>query len=186
MIKDSLTGYPAQKVPALVVFSHGKESGPWGSKIQTLAEIARRHGANVESIDYSDTTDPDQRVTKLLSTPLPKHSILILVGSSMGGYVSTIASASLKPKGLFLLAPAFKIEGYKEQNPAPCAEECLIVHGWRDEVIPPENSFEIAKRHSIALHILDGDHRLNSSLEQVAWLFDEFMRRVLMASNTSL
>ena len=37
-----------------VYFSHGKESGPWGSKIKRLANIAKEHGCSVDSIDYSD------------------------------------------------------------------------------------------------------------------------------------
>ena len=35
-----------------------------------------------------------------------------------------------------------------------------IVHGWRDDVIPVENSVRYAKQYNAALHILDGDHRL--------------------------
>ena len=34
-----------------VVFSHGKESGPWGTKIAALADIARAEGYEVESVD---------------------------------------------------------------------------------------------------------------------------------------
>ena len=49
-----------------VIFSHGKESGPWGSKIKRLADVAKAHGLGVESIDYSDTFDPDLRVERLL------------------------------------------------------------------------------------------------------------------------
>ncbi|MDQ7048472.1 MAG: hypothetical protein Q9M92_02600 [Enterobacterales bacterium] len=35
-----------------VIFSHGKESGPWGSKIKQLAEIAISFSFQVQSIDY--------------------------------------------------------------------------------------------------------------------------------------
>ena len=38
-----------------VVFSHGKESGPWGSKIAAMAEIAREEGFTVESVAVSYT-----------------------------------------------------------------------------------------------------------------------------------
>lgn len=38
----------------LVVFSHGKESGPWGSKIQALAKVAERLGGDVISVDYRE------------------------------------------------------------------------------------------------------------------------------------
>ncbi|MGH8540495.1 MAG: alpha/beta hydrolase, partial [Stenotrophobium sp.] len=39
----------------LVCFAHGKESGPWGTKITHLAEVARGHGYEVMSPDYSHT-----------------------------------------------------------------------------------------------------------------------------------
>ena len=87
---------------ALVLFAHGKESGPWGSKIRHLAQISERIGARVLSPDYSTMQNPEQRVQHLLSLKLPPYSQLILVGSSMGGYVSTVASSTLKPDGLFL------------------------------------------------------------------------------------
>jgi predicted esterase YcpF (UPF0227 family) len=94
----------------LVVFSHGKESGPFGSKIQALMAVARRYGAQVMSVDYREHPagvkhDPNQsgeaerRVAQLLATALPQHDQLVLVGSSMGGYVSTVASQQLKPGG---------------------------------------------------------------------------------------
>ena len=38
---------PAKTVQRHVVFSHGKDSGPWGSKITALAETARSEGYNV-------------------------------------------------------------------------------------------------------------------------------------------
>jgi pimeloyl-ACP methyl ester carboxylesterase len=74
-----------------VIFSHGKESGPWGSKITRLAKIARQHGFEVDSIDYRNIGDTDDRVTRLIEA-LTCEEIIILVGSSMGGYVSLVAS----------------------------------------------------------------------------------------------
>ena len=35
-----------------VCFSHGQESGPWGTKISAMADLARDRGCQVESIDY--------------------------------------------------------------------------------------------------------------------------------------
>ena len=60
-----------------VYFSHGKESGPWGSKIQRLASIASEHGCEVDSVDYTDLKDPDLRVERLLSI-LKKNMVMIL------------------------------------------------------------------------------------------------------------
>lgn len=94
-----------------VYFNHGKESGPWGSKITKLVDVARERGFAVESIDYRNLPDAGPRTERLLTSEAGKAERLILVGSSMGGYVATVASAVLKPEGLFLLAPAFYMPG---------------------------------------------------------------------------
>ncbi len=172
--------YLAPEKPAkiLVVFAHGKESGPWGSKIRHLAHIAKRYGAEVLSPDYQDIADPDQRAAHLLDMALPPHDTLILVGSSMGGYVSTVASQTIKPQGLFLMAPAFGMLGYAQQNPAIEAGKICIVHGWQDEIIPVEHSLVFAKAHQAELHLIAGDHRLNNVLPTLGKLFEDFLFRV--------
>jgi predicted esterase len=159
----------------LVLFAHGKESGPWGSKIRHLAEIAQGLGTKVLSPDYSEIVSPDERVAYLLSLELPPHSQLILVGSSMGGYVSTVASAKLNPAGLFLMAPAFGLPGYAEQNPVPKAGAICVVHGWRDEVVPVEHGIRFAAQHRAELHVLDADHRLNEFLSSIGRLFKDYL-----------
>ena len=54
----------------LVLFAHGKESGPWGSKIQHLAAIAQCLGAQVVSRNYGDLPAPGI----CSSHPVPRHS----------------------------------------------------------------------------------------------------------------
>ena len=164
---------------SLVLFAHGKESGPWGSKISYLSTIAQRMGAQIISPDYSDLTSPDARVAQLLSLDLPLHDELVLVGSSMGAYVSAVASQPLKPAGLFLLAPAFYLPGYSNQNPVPYADHVAIVHGWSDDVIPPDHSFRFSKQHGCKLHFLPGDHRLTDALQDIGVLFEDFLAREL-------
>ena len=164
----------------LTVFAHGKESGPWGSKIKHLAEIARALGSEVISPDYRELESGDNRVKRLLELPLPAYDTLVLVGSSMGGYVSTIASANLRPSGLFLMAPAFGLPGYEAQHPVATAGEICVVHGWKDEIIPAANSFHFAQQHRATLHLLDADHRLNSVLPRLGRLFEDFMRQSVM------
>ena len=125
-----------------VVFSHGLESGPWGTKISAMAEVAKSEGWNVDSVDYRGVNDPRDRVTRLLSFCRDIRGDLVLVGSSLGGYVATSASALLHARGLFLMAPAFYMSGTEQltAKPAPCPK--TIVHGWHDHVVPVENSTE--------------------------------------------
>ena len=166
-----------------IYFAHGKESGPWGAKIQALASLAEGKGCRVESPDYSGIADPDVRVEKLLSLAALKSGPLVLVGSSMGGYVSTVASRQLRPTGLFLMAPAFYLPGYGEQDPIPEAKLTSIVHGWNDEVVPVENAIRFARRHRCELHLLASDHRLMSHLEVVEQLFADFLCRITGSSS---
>src|SRR5580693_5898695 len=44
-----------------VVFSHGKESGPWGRKITAMAALVRELQSAVESVDYRGLDDPPAR-----------------------------------------------------------------------------------------------------------------------------
>lgn len=161
-----------------VCFNHGKESGPWGDKITRLAEVARRHNHTVESVDYTGIMEADARVQKLLDTDTARARPLILVGSSMGSYVAAAASASLRPIGLFLLAPAFYLPDFPQQEPIPHAELVTLVHGWKDELIPPENSIRYARRFDATLHLVDSDHRLSSQLPLIELLFDSFLQRL--------
>jgi predicted esterase len=158
-----------------ILFAHGKESGPWGSKIIRLANLAEQHGFSTDSIDYSDLTDPDLRVERLLNTLKNETQDVILVGSSMGGYVSLVAAEQAPVQGVFLLAPALYMSGYAKQTYSAHAN-IEIVHGWADDIIPPEHSIRYAKQHHCSLHLIAGDHRLNSSLEVVASLFESFLQ----------
>lgn len=166
-----------------IYFTHGKESGPWGAKIEALAQVARLKGFCVESPDYSKQHDPDARVEQLLNIKLPASELTVLVGSSMGGYVATVASQMINPVGLFLMAPAFNMPGYKVQNPVPHAKKTVIVHGLRDDVVPVGNSISYAKEHNVELHLLDDDHRLTEQLPRIETLFDWFLEDVLEMSN---
>lgn len=164
-----------------VYFAHGKESGPWGTKISQLAEIARSMGLSVESPDYSQILDPDARVERLLSLCSQETDKLILVGSSMGGYVSTVASQVLKPKGLFLMAPAFYIPNYANQDPVPYADFISIVHGWKDPLIPFDHSVSFAQRYHADLYLVDDMHPLKASIQFITTVFQYFLRKVLAA-----
>ena len=112
----------------LIHFVHGKESGPWGTKIRYLADIARQMGFDVESLDYSSTFDPAVRV-KMLIDCCQKRRADYLVGSSMGGWVAMTASAAIPVRGLFLLAPAIDISGYPPYRLGCEGNAIEIVHG---------------------------------------------------------
>ncbi|MBT8434915.1 MAG: alpha/beta fold hydrolase [Gammaproteobacteria bacterium] len=164
-----------------VVFSHGKESGPWGFKIKRLAEIARQQGCDVDSIDYTDLMDPDLRVERLLAALEAEADEIVLVGSSMGGYVALVASETVAAEGIFLMAPALYMAGFKRQQHDSRSSRIEIVHAWSDDVIPAEHSIKYARDADCTLHLVSGDHALNGVIETVERLFRSFLAGVLRA-----
>lgn len=150
-----------------VIFSHGQESGPWGTKIRSMAERARSLGCNVDSIDYQGIADPTERVNKILDECAHIEDSLLLVGSSMGGHVATAAATKLGAAGLFVLAPAYYMPGYESLTPLPPSMPICIVHGWHDDIVPVENSIRFARSCSATLHLVDGDHRLTDNIDEI-------------------
>jgi pimeloyl-ACP methyl ester carboxylesterase len=158
-----------------VVFSHGKESGPWGKKITAMAAVVRGLGYAVESVDYRGVDDPAARVERLIAIASQAPRPVVLVGSSMGGHVSAAAAPRLQPQGLFLLAPAFYMPGFEAYTPQDVACPTAIVHGWHDRVVPVENSIRWAREHDCALHVLASDHRLEDRIDAICALLRAFL-----------
>ena len=161
----------------LIHFVHGKESGPWGTKIRHLADIAREMGYDVESLDYSSTFDPETRV-EMLANSCHTRPAQYLVGSSMGGWVAMTASALVPVRGLFLLAPAIDIEGYPPYRLGCDGNALEIVHGWHDNLIPVENITRFSMKHRCTLHLVDDEHRLKNRLPQIGDYMISFLKRM--------
>ncbi|GEA07359.1 hypothetical protein KUL42_21200 [Alteromonas sp. KUL42] len=159
-----------------VVFSHGKESGPWGSKITTLSNVAKDMGFAVESIDYRDLDCPEDRLERLKETITQKSNDVILVGSSMGGYVSLAAASEVSARGVFLMAPALYMPKYKVQN-YPYDGYVSVVHGWNDDVIPIENSMKYAQQQKAQLLLLNDGHRLANSKSVISPFFRNWLEK---------
>ena len=158
-----------------VVFSHGQESGPWGTKIRAMAELVKGLGCAAESIDYQGIADPTERVEKCVRESADIDDQLILVGSSMGGHVATAAAEQVGAAGLFVLAPAYYMEGYEALTPPPPDLPICIVHGWHDDIVPVDNSIRYARDCSATLHIVDGDHRLTANIGEI----NEYLRQFI-------
>lgn len=158
----------------LVIFSHGKVTGPKGKRIMALAKIAEAHGFATESIDYRRLSTPE-RVQKLESylDTLDRH--YVLVGTSMGGYVSAVAGLSHKPLGLFLISPALYLDGYAEAEVENIECPVTVVHGWSDDIVPVENVLKFARTASADLHIFEGGHRLREKLPETESCFEQFL-----------
>jgi pimeloyl-ACP methyl ester carboxylesterase len=161
----------------LIHFIHGKESGPGGSKIAALADVAQARGWDAARLDYSHTSDPALRLDQLLDACAGVRQPLLLVGSSMGGWMAAEAAARLDVRGVFLLAPAVCMADYPSQEPMVRGDRTEIVHGWDDAVIPCENAIRFARLRRCTLHLVQGDHRLNARIPLLCELFGAFLSR---------
>ncbi len=164
----------------LVCFSHGQESGPWGTKIRAMAEIARAGGWEVASLDYQGIDDARMRADKLVEYCRQQNGPCVLVGSSMGGYVATAAASRIEARGLFLLAPALYMPGYGEYMPESLPDcPTMLVHGWHDDIVPHEGSIRYGHQTGASVMLLDGDHRLTANLDVITRLFGDFLEDVV-------
>ncbi len=154
-----------------VIFSHGKESGPWGLKISRLAPVAEELGFAVLSIDYRGVDDPAERVRMLLAQHPQDGGITVLAGSSMGGSVSLAAAPVIRPAGLFLMAPAIGIPGYPDLPTLTHVPPTVIIHGWDDTIVPPGPVMDFACQHRLELAMVPDGHTLENSLD---FLVDRF------------
>lgn len=156
---------------ALVVFSHGKESGPDGTKIQAMRAVAEELGFKTVSIDYTACKNEVERKALLRGYLSNQAGRIILVGSSMGGYVSATLANEFKLSALFLLCPALSLEGYEPVDYQPKTDNIVLVHGWKDDVVPVESSIDFARKHKATLHLVEDGHRLKESVPQLQnWL----------------
>jgi pimeloyl-ACP methyl ester carboxylesterase len=157
----------------LVIYNHGKDSTPWGEKPLAFADIAKCHDYDFESPDFRQQLNPDERVKHLLTLDLSPYDKVVMIGSSMGAYVATVAAEHLTQVcGLFLLAPAFYLPGYERQEFNP-RHPTWVFHGWQDDIVPPEHAWTFCRHYHCRLLMLDTDHRL---LSQISLLSDEFER----------
>jgi len=162
----------------IVYFAHGKESGPRGRKIAYLGGICEELGWRVRSPDYSGLADPEARIERLLEVCRENSEDLVLVGSSMGAYVSARAAETIKPRGLFLMAPAVFLPGYPGEAVSSLPKETVIVHGWNDDVVPVDNAIRLAKQHRCEIDVVDADHALSDALPRLGTIFRGFLQQI--------
>lgn len=173
-----------------VFFIHGKESGPDGLKIQAMRRAVEALGFATEAPDFRFSHDPEARATHLLARLSPDEPVL-LVGSSLGGYVAARAAelaaeaaeagpeqARADIRGLFLLCPAFDLPGYPLDRPQqPLRGHAVhLVHGRHDDVVPLETSLRAGADWRGTVTVVEDDHPLHLSVDLICTLLSHFVR----------
>ena len=164
-----------------IILSHGSDSSPEATKVGALAALAESLGWHTRRPDYrgddargfAGSVAP--RIARLRATIEASEAPPVLVGSSMGAFVSGLASLDAPVAGLFLLATPGEIPGYPRAFDLREGVPTLLVHGWRDEVCPPGGIQACAARRRLPLLMLDDDHRLTGSLDTIAAQFRYFL-----------
>jgi alpha/beta superfamily hydrolase len=163
----------------LLILSHGLESGPDATKVSALAAITQPLGYRSVRPDYRDldawrdVSRIDERIARLKQYA-PAGEPVILAGSSMGAFISALASVELNCIGLFLIALPTRIPGYVRQFEAARVPTALV-HGWDDEVCPVDATLEFARARGDAITLVHDDHRLSAHVDFVARQFRDFL-----------
>ncbi len=163
----------------LVIFSHGKEGSPNGTKSQIIKAVTESLNHTYLSVDYSECTDVNDRI-KMLKTILRKiERDVVLVGSSMGGYVSSVISNEIETEGLFLIAPALYINEreYSVKSFQSLSKNIWVRHGWEDDIIPVENSLKFSKQHKCKIVIEKDNHRMSETKLNLARDIKQFLKQ---------
>jgi predicted alpha/beta-hydrolase family hydrolase len=164
-----------------ILLSHGSGSSPEAAKVSALAALAEAHGWRTQRPDYRDddarghAASVAPRLARLNAAIVACEAPPVLVGSSMGAFVSALASLEHPVAGLFLMATPPAIPGVDTALDVRQAVPTLLIHGWRDEVCPLDGIHAFAAHRQLPLLVLDDDHRLSGSLPMVERQFALFL-----------
>lgn len=171
-----------------IILSHGSDAGPDATKVSALAALADSLGWQTQRPDYraddalGHAGSVAPRLDRLRKAIREASRPPVLVGSSMGAFVSGLASLELPVAGLFLLATPAAIPGYADAFDLRDDVPAQLIHGWRDELCPVDDIYELAGRRQLPLLVLDDDHRLSGSAATIAQQFSGFLDRLANAA----
>lgn len=152
----------------MIIFAHGMEGTPNGSKIRSL----RKAGFEVLAPDFQGM--PLEERVNVLQRICEEHrdASAVLAGSSYGGLAASIVAMRMPNafRGLLLCAPALHLDEPPIDTHtiliAPEGMKTAIIHGIGDDVVPISCSIEYAERSGediVAFHQVDDGHRLAAS-----------------------
>ncbi len=168
-----------------VILSHGTGSGPQATKVGVLAEAAESMGCTTERPDYRDCDALGEeasvapRVARLVERMRAAPEPPVLVGSSMGAFVSGLASLQAPCRGLFLMALPVGIPGTEPRFDMARDVPAMLVHGFTDDVCPASDALAFAERVGMpALLVADG-HRLSDHVAVIEHQFRLFLEHLV-------
>jgi pimeloyl-ACP methyl ester carboxylesterase len=167
-----------------IILSHGSDSGPDATKVSVLAGVAETLGFSTQRPDYraddalGHAGSVAPRVARLLAAIEAAPQPPILVGSSMGAFVSGLASLERAVRALFLLALPVAIPGVAAGFDLRRGLPAMLVHGYDDEVCPADLALAFAAGASMPALLVSDDHRLGAHVPLIAEQFRVFLNRL--------
>ena len=168
-----------------LAFLHGLESGPHGSKYQTLCTLGL---GEVIAPNCQGVLDVGERL-RLVEAALADQPRVVLVGSSFGGLVALLYAAAhpAQVAGLMLCAPAvhlpelLALHGLPPKGPPP-AIPVRVLHGSLDDVVPIGPVQKYSQDQGFVLIVVDDDHRLALSHAKMSELVLEVWAEAQLAA----
>lgn len=143
-----------------ILFFHGKESGPHGSKYKALwQEYPSVYSPDFQGMDLEERLKYAEFITR-------ERTGLTLVGSSMGGLVAAILYSRYPERfdGYVLMAPAFHWEEAHEIQKMPPPENVRVVHGTLDDIVPLGDVVSLCEKFNVEVIVVEDCHRLHKSM----------------------
>ncbi len=140
-----------------VLFLHGLESSPGGTKAQEL------EGAGHTVLNPALPRDSFDESVRIAQEQVDAEAPDYIVGSSRGGAVAMV----LKNRGarLVLVAPAWRAFGVAPKVPS----DTVILHSDRDDLVPLDDSIELAEANGAELELCGECHRMSDEEALSVW-----------------
>lgn len=167
-----------------VILSHGSDSSPEATKVAALARVAEHMGFTTERPDYracdaaGHAGSVAPRIEQLHRCAQAATTAPILVGSSMGAFVSGPVSRQVRCRGLFLLALPVAIPGCAQAFDMADDMRAMLVHGFADDVCPPDATVKFAGERGTPTLLLDDGHRLAEHVPVIEQQFRLFLENL--------
>jgi len=164
-----------------IILSHGSDSGPDATKVSALAALAGSLGWTTVRPDYREDDAlghagcVEPRLARLARAIANSPAPPILVGSSMGAFVSGLASLQVPVAGVFLLALPARIPGYARAFDLARGVPAFMIHGYADDVCPVDEAFAFGRSHAIPMLLVEDDHRLGNAMAGIETTFRRFL-----------
>jgi alpha-beta hydrolase superfamily lysophospholipase len=168
-------------MPGHVILSHGSDSGPEATKVSALARVAESLGWTTSRPDYREEDKlgyagavlprVERLVEGMRDTPRPR----VLAGSSMGAFVSGLASLRAPCDGLFLVALPTMIPECPQPFGMAAGVPAMLIHGYEDTLCPVLAAQAFARARGMPALLLPDDHRLAMHVPVIEREFRAFL-----------